>query len=474
MLTVSETYNTLIASPNHWFEASICIGNTQPDNGYKGGQLISVKTSQNLFSDKPEVGKCVSGELEVSMFDPGVAIPRMAKVRPYVRATNGTTNSEWLPQGVYYIDTRETTKNSDGRNVFTFHCYDAMLKTEADYPSTSHSWPMEDIDVVEEIAETIGVNVDSRTEDIITEGYSVGLPAGYSMREVLSNIAAMYAGNWVMSFDGELRLITLTELPEETNHLIDSVYDAITFGGGNINVNDTDSIVIGDAEHSVALQTLTTAINAVQSGSGNPGPDNVRPISGFSSIKIWDEVRYNPLAMPTVEISIPSTPGVVYGGTLDVLSGILTLDKEYVQFDGTENWIRDSGGYMRMRFSTSTSYVVNDAAICSHLTENPDIASSNNLTGFRVYNKTSGTPKGATYLLRFDKSQTLSAFEQYLAEQYANGTPVQIVYTLSTPVVYQLTAYAVSTLVGKNYFWSNSGDITVSYSDVAEVIKILV
>ena len=54
------------------------------------------------------------------------------------------------------------------------------------------------------------------------------------MREVLSQIAAMYAGNWIMNYDGQLLLVAVNGIPPETNYLIDSQYDAITFGGDRI------------------------------------------------------------------------------------------------------------------------------------------------------------------------------------------------------------------------------------------------
>ena len=51
---------------------------------------------------------------------------------------------------------------------------------------------------------------------------------------MLRYIAAAHAGNWIMSDAGELRLIKINELPEETNYLIDEIGDWITFGGDRI------------------------------------------------------------------------------------------------------------------------------------------------------------------------------------------------------------------------------------------------
>jgi len=229
---------------DHYFEYCIAFNNETADEGNAAYTVLDISALYHVFSEKPEVGGCLAGELSVSLLKPSTTIPRMAKVRPYVRVTNGTTYSEWIPQGVFYIDTRETTKNDDGRDVLTIHAYDAILKAEADYPSTSHSWPIEDVDVVKEIAWAMGLQetasdtdgIDDRTFSVMDKTYSIGLPAGYSMREVLGNIGAMYAGNWVMNYDGQLLLIQINGIPKETNYLVDGNSNPITFGGIKIRV----------------------------------------------------------------------------------------------------------------------------------------------------------------------------------------------------------------------------------------------
>ena len=96
------------------------------------------------------------------------------------------------------------------------------------------SFPQTDVAVVGLIASELGVGIDSRTTDLMVNGYEIGLPVGYSMREVLENIAAMYAGNWLMSYDGELLLVAINGCPPETNYLVDAVGEPITFGGDHI------------------------------------------------------------------------------------------------------------------------------------------------------------------------------------------------------------------------------------------------
>lgn len=229
MQTTSALYNTILADSNHWFETRVLINNVV----YDETKLFSVSTHVEMFQNTPTLGKAVAGEISIKMLKPSVDIPAMAKIQPQVRVCNASNQSEWLAQGIYYIDTRETTKNQDGLDVLTLHGYDAMLKAEQMYNGRI-TGTSTDIQMVNEIAYQMGVSVDQRTTALMTNAYSIPLPTGYSYREVLGYIASMYVGCFIMSEIGELRLVSLLELPPETNYLIDQVGDAITFGGDRI------------------------------------------------------------------------------------------------------------------------------------------------------------------------------------------------------------------------------------------------
>ena len=54
------------------------------------------------------------------------------------------------------------------------------------------------------------------------------------MREVLGFVGAMYAGNWVTNDYGQLRLLMLGDIPEETTLLIDENGDYIKLGNDRI------------------------------------------------------------------------------------------------------------------------------------------------------------------------------------------------------------------------------------------------
>lgn len=257
MLETSALYKTIVAKPNHYFEISLTVGDSgvlitkqgerilfggsailvdsgTAESGYRMERLISVKTFHALFSNSmPEVGSCVAGEIDVEMLYPAQEFPSRARLGLYARATDGVQYSEWIPQGVYYIDTRERTFNDSGLSILHIHGYDALLLTEQLYPETSDlDYPALDVDIVNSICNAIGIRLDPRSD--MDKEYRFPLPVDYTMREVLSSIAAAYGGNFVMTHDGMLRLIGLNDIPAQTNYLIDQAGFAITFGGDRI------------------------------------------------------------------------------------------------------------------------------------------------------------------------------------------------------------------------------------------------
>lgn len=257
MQEVSSLYREII-SGNHSVETRVAIGDTGmlvtrqgeyitfgghrilvaatgADGGYDESVLSEVSTSGALFSsNEPEAGACVSREVTLKMLHPSGNITGMERISVYSRITDGKRHSEWLHQGVFYLDSAEEAAGDGDVRWIDIHGYDAMMFAEQDYPAaTKLDWPATDIDVVREIATAMNVSVDSRTVEIMTGGYQVQWTT-YSLREYLSYIAAMYAGCFIISETGELRLVCFWGIPKETRYLIDNSGYAITFGGDRI------------------------------------------------------------------------------------------------------------------------------------------------------------------------------------------------------------------------------------------------
>lgn len=258
MIQTSETYKRLLNDVNHHFEISVLIGEGEDiDDGYRENMIMSISSNNTLFSsDTPSVGNCISAEIDLEMLKPTSTFPNAAQIRPFIRVSNGTEHSEWIPQGVYFIDTRQVTKHSTGREVLSIHGYDAMMRAEQYYPSTDNyeNYGAEsgdidtilDTDMIDLIVEQMNDGLQENSVSVIKfndydqiskEYYFPAVAGAYTCREVLSMIAAAYCGNWIIDESNYLRLIKLRSIPEEqTAVLTDNYGYAITFGGEEINV----------------------------------------------------------------------------------------------------------------------------------------------------------------------------------------------------------------------------------------------
>lgn len=260
MQETSALYRQILATEPHWFETSVVIGESGdlvteggdiilfggtailvarsgPESGFTENELFSVRTSIQMFQEDPEIGKAIAQEIEVKMLNPSGDIPNMGLIVPYVRVCSENAVSEWIQQGVFYIDTREISDNNQSVVTITIHGFDAMLTAEQYYTDTGLDWSsgtVSDVDMIDSIASIMDIEVDSRTYDIANMGYRIPLPISYTLREILGYIASMYAGCFIINEIGQLRLVSILELPAETNLLIDQVGDYIVFGEDRI------------------------------------------------------------------------------------------------------------------------------------------------------------------------------------------------------------------------------------------------
>ena len=233
MQNTTTVYQNLLAS-QHATEVKVTINDVE----YGQSQIFSGSITRGLWDGTISVGNCIAAEINLALRIPStVTIPRMATIKPYYRLTDGSTYSEWVPMGEFFIDTRQYDKEA---MRLTIHGYDAMLKGEKQFTSSGDQgeWPMTDIDVVNEIKTRMGVTLDSRTTPIINKGYAVQYPGygegAYTMREVLGFIGAAYAGNWIMTPEGKLRLVQINDMPAETWYLVDQSGNTITMGGDRL------------------------------------------------------------------------------------------------------------------------------------------------------------------------------------------------------------------------------------------------
>ena len=145
-------------------------------------------------------------------------------------ATKQPNDTAWIPKGTFWINTRE---EDPLMNTVTLHCVDAMMFGEQDFiPEDSNLPPWNDETMrtvanmcVQKInASTTGVNVvfDNPNDIQNTAPYILNAPpVGYTVRQILSGIAAAHGGNFIITPQNHLRFIPLiptdTEVDIQTN-----------------------------------------------------------------------------------------------------------------------------------------------------------------------------------------------------------------------------------------------------------------
>ena len=149
----------------------------------------------------------------------------------------------------------------------------------------------------------------------------------------------------------------------------------------------------------------------------------------------------------------------VYGGTLDLVSGVLTVDRAMVDL-GTLNWSYITSAtvphFACYPTGISTGVLGTDVLTCSAYDAiaciNASVATSIQFPNGSICQSVGG----ASVRARNDDYTDATTFKTAM-----DG--VQLVYELATPQTYQLTPQQINTLLGDNNVWSEQGSVAVVY-----------
>ena len=166
----------------------------------------------------------------------------------------------------------------------------------------------------------------------------------------------------------------------------------------------------------------------------------------------------------TIPVSFPVEAGTVYGGELDLLSGVLTVGLAKVTLNGSESWSKNTGIGDYTIFTTGLS-----GSISVENTDNQIRCIANKLIGVAA-TKATGSSRAAYDVAIISKNRAyvvmLSSVASSATEMrnWISENNVDIVYELATPLVYSLTPQEIHTLIGTNTIWTNTnGTNTIKY-----------
>ena len=225
---------------------------------------------------------------------------------------------------------------------------------------------------------------------------------------------------------------------------------AITGGGSWSTISGNP---VSFTAKAATLRQLSVAFSPVQEGSGDPSPDNVRPILGWDSVNVWHSGAdtSNP---QTISITLGST---VYSGTVDVVTGVVTVTHGMVDC-GAVTWsmqVATVGGVTHYFFARNFANIRvpangNETPAWPLWAEQYVVVRSNGIAANKGH-----------WAIQPSGNILISTGETTNPDVKPAG---KIVYELATPQTIQLTPQEVSSLLGENNMWSDAnGDLTVEY-----------
>lgn len=180
-----------------------------------------------------------------------------------------------------------------------------------------------------------------------------------------------------------------------------------------------------------------------QDGSGEPSPENIRPIKGRDSVTITRQEDNQ-----VITLTLPET---VYGGEVDAVSGDGNNNTKIITLDGNKIKFSQSGNYFNLPLHSAPGASIQGTIYCNHFNSKIFIVNARHEFCFVL---------ASTIADLFTNVDDLNA---YLTAQYAAGTPVQITYNLATPTPFTATgAQPIPALSGVNTILTDADSATVT------------
>lgn len=203
---------------------------------------------------------------------------------------------------------------------------------------------------------------------------------------------------------------------------------------------------VNDAE-ALPLNALKVSVEAVQSGSGDPSPSNIRPISGWNSgeITVCDDIQ-NPTKTKTITLNFSQT---IYGGEWDVVNGEMNNQYGYLSLNASDyNWTAGYWGNGYRYFTTNSISDAKNNQNCksSIYPKNPILQS----LGITI--DTANSPKQVD--VRTQDFETLQEWIDFLSQN-----PVDVIYELATPTTTTQQPLSVRMLDGANNVYADCGEV---------------
>ena len=270
----------------------------------------------------------------------------------------------------------------------------------------------------------------------------------------------LYAETLAVPADAAYIRVSCVKANKSSLSIVNLLADAISDGMGialhayNTQTVYGGAVSIPDGAGSVPVVSVVVSFPPIQSGSGDPAPNNKRDFTGHSGITLEVADSFDSESPEEFEWTFPST---IYAGTVNA-KGELYVTGVIWKPTAPDAMGSLSGGKYRAKFNTPQTIKVSDTAVplpglyCNMY---PTISANG------TYTKKTGISSGGnnTSVYIYDPDlQTQAEWETFI-----QNNELQIVIPLASPTKYTVESMDVRTLLGNTCFWADNASVSVTY-----------
>ena len=222
MIPVSTTYDNLITKGAK-YEWRIQNGTSV----FGIDKIIGGTLATTLF-EQLSIGNVISTQLDLSLRSVTVDATKPLVLQFRANFGDGAETSTWYTKGTYYIDTIEASPYSEITKILAF---DALIKASVTHQKSGTWQPITAYNLANSIAVYCGISLETATATLL-QSNPITLSAspnigdnGTTKAEMLSCVAALYGGSFVVNNANKLELIQLNPNPADVAAVNDAVRD---------------------------------------------------------------------------------------------------------------------------------------------------------------------------------------------------------------------------------------------------------
>ena len=224
---------------------------------------------------------------------------------------------------------------------------------------------------------------------------------------------------------------------------------------------ESGSVVsVANARRRDAKSAVVTLEPIQDLSHGDPSPTNLCPISGHSAVTLNHAGTSQSDNPTSITVSLGQT---VYGGSIDLVSGVGTVTKVADDLSLLSWTTRKTGTVNKLLSATLSNYYKptnTTYAKIGMIAEDYVECGAYNASGLQTNIETASV---GLYSFKTSSAQSNVIYAVIAKDSSPSG---KVVYPLATTLTFQLSTTQIAMLERNNTLWAEEGDISVTYARI--------